>query len=58
MNWEIRIDMYTPPCVKQIADGNLLHNTGRSACGALVTWGWGDEEGGREGLYENIQLIL
>ena len=40
MNWEIRIDMYTPPCVKQIADGNLLYNTGSSACGALVTW-WG-----------------
>ena len=24
MNWEIRIDLYTPQCVKQIARGNLL----------------------------------
>jgi len=22
-NWEARTDIYTPPCVKQIADGNL-----------------------------------
>ena len=24
MNWEIGIDIYTLPCVKQIASGNLL----------------------------------
>ena len=26
MKWEIRIDMYTLPCVKQKASGNLLKN--------------------------------
>ena len=26
MNQEIRTDIYTLPCVKQIASGNLLHN--------------------------------
>ena len=27
VNWDIRIDMYTPPCGKQIASGNLLYGT-------------------------------
>ena len=29
-NWEIRTDTYTQPCVKQIASGKLLYNTGSS----------------------------
>ena len=28
MNWEIRIDIYTLQCVKQIPSGNLLYSTG------------------------------
>ena len=31
MNWEIRIDVYTLPCVKQIASGNLLYSLRSSA---------------------------
>ena len=31
MNWEIRSDIDTLPCVKQIASGNLLYSTGSSA---------------------------
>ena len=29
-NWEIRTDTYTRPCVKEIASGKLLDNTGSS----------------------------
>ena len=31
MNWEIRIDIYTLSCVKQIVSGQPLSNTGRLA---------------------------
>ena len=31
MNWETGIDMYTPPCIKQIASGKLLYSTKNSA---------------------------
>ena len=31
MNWEIRIDIHTLPCVKQIASGKLPGSTGSSA---------------------------
>ena len=34
INREIRIDIYTLPCVKQIASGNLLYSTG-AQLGAL-----------------------
>ena len=37
MNWEIEMDMYTLPCVKQIASGNLLYSTGKSAQCSVVT---------------------
>ena len=36
-NWEIVIDAYTLPHVKEIADGNLLYNTGNSAQGSVMT---------------------
>ena len=32
MNWEIGVDIYTLPCVKQIASGNLLYSTGAQLC--------------------------
>ena len=53
MTWEIRIGIYTLPCVKQIASGKLLYSTGSSVlCGDLE--GWEEEVGGRsmrEGMY-------
>ena len=36
-NWEIRIDIYTLPCVKLIASGNLLYSTGSSAQCSVMT---------------------
>ena len=58
MNWEIGIDIYTLPCVKQIASGNLLYGAGRSAsvlCDDLD--GLDEGEGGRskkKGIYVYI----
>ena len=40
MNWEIGIDIHTLPCVNQVADGNLLYTTGKSA------WCCDDLDGG------------
>ena len=46
-------DIYTQPCVKQIAGGKLLYSTGSSVlCDDLE--GWEEEVGGRsmrEGIY-------
>ena len=36
-NWEIRFDMFTLPCVKQIASGNLQGSTGSSARYSVMT---------------------
>ena len=30
MNWEIDIDTYTLPCIKQMTNENLLSSTGNS----------------------------
>ena len=38
MNWEIEIDIYTLPCVKQRAIGNLLYTTGSSAGCSVGTY--------------------
>ena len=35
-DWEIRTDIYTLPCVKQITNGNLLNSTGSSAPCSMV----------------------
>ena len=46
MNWENNIDIYTPPCVQQIADKKLLSNTGSPAWCSVMTWRggmWGRE---------------
>ena len=43
-NWEIRIDIYIPPCVKQVASWKLLQNIGSSArCSVMI------QRGGRRG---------
>jgi len=31
MNWEIEIDIYASPCVKEIASGKWPYNTGGAA---------------------------
>ena len=50
VNWDIRIDMYTPPCVKQIASGDLLYGTRNLVWCSVMTRGvgWAGEvqEGG------------
>ena len=45
-SWEIRIDMYTLLCMKQIASGKLLYVTGSSARCSVMAW-----RGGREAMY-------
>ena len=47
-NWEVGTDIYTPPCVKQIASGKLLCHTGSSAWCSVMTQrgGMGVQEGG------------
>ena len=37
MNLEIRIDVYTLPCVKQIANRKLLYSTGSSTLCYVIT---------------------
>ena len=37
MNWEIRFNLSTLPCVKYIASGNLLYCTGSSAWCSVMT---------------------
>ena len=50
MNWEIGTKKYALPCVKQIASGKLLYNTGNSAWYFVTT-----ERGGMEGLGWRLQ---
>ena len=38
MNLEIRIDVYTLPCIKQIASWKLLYSTGSSALCSVMTY--------------------
>ena len=54
MNWESRIDIYTLPCVKQLASGKLLYNTESSALCSDHLDGWGGrgwERGSRGRIY-------
>ena len=37
MNWEIGINIYTLPHVKQISSGNLLYSAGSSAQASVMT---------------------
>ena len=48
--WEIRIDIYTLPCIKQIASGKLLYGTESSAWRSVITQmdAMGEEGGGKE----------
>ena len=53
-NWEIKIDIYTLPCVKQIARENLLQSTGSSAQCSVMTYRgrqWEGVPGGRGYMY-------
>ena len=51
MNWEVGIDIYTLPCVKQRAGGKLVCNTGSSAWCPVIIQRGGTEawEGGSKG---------
>ena len=51
MNWEIRIDIYTLQCIKQIASGKLLYGTGSSVQCFVRIWrgGLGVPEGDSRG---------
>ena len=40
INWEIRSDKYTIPCVKQIASGNQLDSTELSSVLCVDLEGW------------------
>ena len=53
MNWEFGIDIYTLPCVKQIASGNLLYSAGSSVWCFVMTRcvGWGFRRFKKEGIY-------
>ena len=62
MNWKSSIDIHTPPCVKQISIGKLLHSTGRAQLCALwwprgVAWGRLRGRLKREGIFVYLQLI-
>ena len=53
-NQEIRIDIYTLSCIKQIASGKWLYSTGSSVQCSVGTWRDGMGVGGRlkrEGIY-------
>ena len=43
MNGESSINIYTLPCVKQIADEKLLYNTGSQTWCSVMTEGEGGE---------------
>jgi len=62
MNWDIRTDIYTLPCVNQTASGSLLCSTGSSAWGSAVAWraGWGWAAGRltREGIHTYTHVCL
>ena len=61
INWEIRINLYTPPCVKQIASGTVLDSTRSSAQCSVRTqrgrMGGGGSEAQEGGNICTIQLI-
>ena len=50
-NWESSADIYTLQCIKETARGKLLHSTGSSAQGSVMTQrlGWRWWEGGPQG---------
>ena len=50
--------MHTPPRVKEMASRKLLHGTGGSAHGSVMTWRAGmGEQVQREGMYVYTQLM-
>ena len=55
MNWKIRIDVYTLPCVKEIASGKLLCSTGNSVWWSVMR---GREGFKREGISISIYLSI
>ena len=52
-NWESSTEIYTLPCVEQMANGESPYSTGGPVWCSVTTerggGGWGGREGGREG---------
>ena len=48
-DWDIKIDIYALPYVKEIASGNLQYNTESSPRGSVMTQSWGDRGGAWKG---------
>ena len=55
MNWQIGIDIYTLPCIKQVTNENLLYSTGNSTwCSVVTQMG---RKSKKEEIYLDIRLI-
>ena len=59
LNWESSTDIYTLPCIKQIASGKLVYSIGSSMlCDDLDAWdGGGGTEVQKGGIYAYMQFI-
>ena len=55
MNWEIGIDIYIPPWIKQKINENLLTSTGNSPQCFVVTYM--GRKSKQEGIYVYVELI-
>ena len=58
VNWEIRIDIYTLPCVKYRASGNLLYSSGSSAWCSVMTYMVGLRVGGWRKVQEGGDICI
>ena len=60
MNWEIGIDIYTLPCIRQLANGRaaIKHRT-LTQCSVMTQRGWdGGQEGGSGGKCMQMADLL
>ena len=55
---EYSINVYTLPCVKEIASGKLLQTTGNSARCPVTTWRGGREVQGGGDIYIHTCMLL
>ena len=56
MNRESRIDIHTPPCIKQLAGGKLLYSTGNPTQCSDDLEGW--NEGGEMETQERGDICI
>ena len=55
MNWDTGTDIYTPLCIQQITNENLLYNTGSSTQYSVVTLM--GRKSKKEGIDVDVYLI-